>query len=68
MSTVRFLESTPGRVTRAAAGVVLIALGVALGEWWALLAAAGVVPLAAGLFNICLLAPLFHHLLRGQPS
>jgi Inner membrane protein YgaP-like, transmembrane domain len=68
MPIVRFLESKPGRLTRAAAGVVLIALGLALGGWWAVLAAVGVVPLVAGVFNFCLLRPLFHHPLRGQPS
>jgi Inner membrane protein YgaP-like, transmembrane domain len=68
MSIVSFLEGTLGRIVRATAGVVLITLGLALGGWWAILAVVGVAPLAAGLFNFCLLAPLFHHPLRGQPS
>ena len=68
MSVVRFLESKPGRFTRSAAGLGLIAAGLALGGWWALLALVGLVPLAAGVFDFCLAAPLFHHPLRGQPG
>ena len=63
MRMVRFFESRPGRVARIAAGVVLVGLGVGLsvsfgGAWW-VFAAVGLVPLLAGLFNVCLIGPLF---------
>ncbi len=64
MPFVRFMESTAGRVTRCAAGLVLVGLGAWLGgPWWAL-AGVGLVPLAAGLFGVCLVAPLFGAPLR----
>jgi len=71
MTLVRFMESTAGRLTRGVAGVVLVGLGAWLGgAWWAL-AAVGLVPLAAGLFDFCLLAPLFgsplRHTAHGAP-
>lgn len=54
-----FMASSAGRITRIAAGVVLIALGVLLsGGWWAL-AVVGLVPLAAGIADVCVFAPLF---------
>ncbi len=56
----RFLASTAGRVTRAVAGIALIVIGLALvkgvGGW--ILAVVGLVPLAAGLFDFCVFAPL----------
>lgn len=54
-----FMASTAGRVTRMAAGVVLIAVGVLLGGGWWALAVVGLVPLAAGILDVCVFAPLF---------
>ena len=57
----RFIASSTGRVVRVAAGAILIAAGLGLvqgtGGW--ILAAVGLVPLAAGLFDWCVFAPLF---------
>ena len=57
----RFIASSTGRVVRAAAGAVLILVGLLLvrgtGGW--ILAIVGLVPLAAGLFDWCVFAPLF---------
>jgi hypothetical protein len=57
----RFLASSAGRVTRAIAGLVLILVGFLLiggvGGW--VVAIIGLVPLAAGLFDVCVFAPLF---------
>ncbi len=58
MALLRFLGSTPGRGVRAAAGVAMIAVGLVLGGGWTALALAGVLPLAAGVFDFCLIAPL----------
>ncbi|MFN2227489.1 MAG: DUF2892 domain-containing protein [Anaerolineae bacterium] len=57
----RFLASSTGRVVRAVAGLVLILVGLlavgGVGGW--ILAIVGLVPLAAGLFDFCVFAPLF---------
>jgi hypothetical protein len=59
-----FLASQTGRIVRAVAGIILIALGLYLAlendndiGW--VVAVIGLVPLAAGLFDFCVLAPLF---------
>ena len=55
-----FLASPAGRVVRALAGLALILIGLlavgGLGGW--ILAIVGLVPLAAGLFDWCVFAPL----------
>jgi len=66
MGFVRFMNTTTGRAVRVVAGLVLIVGGLVSGgvAGW-VVAAVGVVPLAAGLANVCLFAPLFHAPLRG---
>ena len=61
MPLLRFLGSQPGRVTRAAAGLALIGTGLFAigGTGGILLVVVGVLPLAAGVLDFCLLAPLF---------
>ena len=56
-----FLASTAGRITRIVAGLILIYLGLwpVGGTWGYVLAIVGLVPLAAGLFDFCVFAPLF---------
>lgn len=63
---LRFFNSPAGRVARVVLGLVLIVVGVSLGGWWWLLALLGLLPLAAGLFNFCTLAPLFGMPLSGR--
>jgi hypothetical protein len=57
----RFLASSWGRLTRIVAGLVLIAIGIWLaqgaGRW--ILIIVGLVPLLAGVFDLCVFAPLF---------
>lgn len=60
MGFARFMSSTAGRLTRIVAGAALVAIGVGLGGGWWALAVVGLVPIAAGVFNVCLLAPLLH--------
>jgi hypothetical protein len=60
-----FMASTAGRITRIVAGVVLIVLGVLLGGGWWALAVVGLVPLAAGIGDVCVFAPLFHRPFNG---
>lgn len=62
----RILASNNGRVTRGAAGVILIVAGVALGGAWWTLAVIGLVPLAAAIFHFWLLGPLMHRSISGQ--
>ena len=56
----RFLGSSAGRVTRIIAGVVLIVVGpvTVQGAAGAILAVVGLAPLAAGVFDFCIFAPL----------
>lgn len=58
MPFLAFMPSTAGRATRVIAGATLIALGLILGSGWTALAVVGLVPLAAGVFDVCLFAPL----------
>jgi hypothetical protein len=56
-----FIASPMGRTVRIVAGLILIAAGL----WWvngvggSLLVIIGLVPLAAGVFDRCVFAPLF---------
>ncbi|MEZ4553320.1 MAG: DUF2892 domain-containing protein [Dehalococcoidia bacterium] len=63
----QFLASTAGRVTRAVAGLALIALGLGAigGTTGIVVAVVGVVPLAAGVFDFCVFAPLFGRPFNG---
>ena len=66
-SFVQFMASKNGRITRIAVGIILILLGLfvsknAIGY---VLIVIGLVPLAAGIFDICLLAPLFGFPMSG---
>ena len=66
--TFRFLASAAGRWTRAVAGVVLIlvGLGAVRGTWGWVIAIVGLAPLAAGLFDFCIFAPLFGYPFGGE--
>jgi hypothetical protein len=65
---VSFMASTSGRIVRALAGIALIAWGLLglTGTVGIVVAVIGVVPLAAGVFDFCLFAPLFGNPLSGQ--
>lgn len=64
MAFSKFMASTAGRLIRIVAGIVLIIVGLAVvqGTGGIILAVIGLVPLAAGVFDFCIFAPLF-----GQP-
>jgi hypothetical protein len=61
MGFARFMSSTAGRLLRIVAGVALIVIGLAVvqGVGGIILAIVGLVPLVAGLSNVCVFAPLF---------
>lgn len=66
MRFLDYMSTSPGRVIRVAAGLVLMLTGVALGgAWWALTAAA-LLPLATGVFNVCPISPFFGRSWRGN--
>jgi hypothetical protein len=66
MPIVHFLASQPGRVVRALVGLAMIATGGVLGGRWRVLAVVGLVPLAAGVFDFCTLAPLLRRPFSGR--
>jgi hypothetical protein len=68
MDFVTFMRSSAGRGARIVAGVAIIAVGLAIvkGTGGVVIAVIGLVPLAAGIFNFCLFAPLFGMDLMGR--
>ncbi len=66
MGFVAFMSSTAGRATRVVAGLALIVAGALAGGGWLALAAVGVVFVAVGVFDVCLLAPLFKQPFSGK--
>jgi Protein of unknown function (DUF2892) len=66
MGFVAFMSSMAGRITRAVAGAALVVVGAVLGGGWLVLALVGLVFIAVGVFDVCLLAPLFKQPLSGK--
>lgn len=64
MSFARFMSTATGRAVRAVAGLALILWGLAAGI--PALAVVGLLPLAAGVFNVCLIAPLLRAPFSGK--
>lgn len=68
-SLFSFLASQTGRWVRGIAGIVLIVIGLLLvngdTSWGWILVVIGLVPLAAGVFDFCLFAPLFGKPFKG---
>lgn len=64
----QFIASNAGRLLRVAAGVALIALGlfVVNGTAGYIVAAIGLVPIAAGVFDFCLLGPIMGTSFAGR--
>jgi hypothetical protein len=60
------MSSRAGRLSRIAVGLVLIAIGLAIGGGWLTLSVVGLIPLFAGALNVCLLAPLMGQPLKGR--
>ena len=65
---VSFMASTAGRILRAAVGVVLLYVGLALmsGTGGIIVTIIGVVLVGVGVFDVCLFAPLFGNPLSGK--
>ena len=67
MGFAQFMSSGLGRGLRIVAGIILIAVGLAVvgGTGGIVLAVVGLAPLLAGAFDVCLFAPLFGAPLKG---
>ena len=67
MGFAQFMSSGLGRGLRIVAGIILIAVGLAVvgGTGGIVLAVVGLVPLIAAVLDVCLLAPLFGAPLKG---
>jgi uncharacterized membrane protein HdeD (DUF308 family) len=62
MALIKFLASDPvGRGVRVIAGIVLVIAGLFIigGTAGIIVAVIGLVPLLAGIFDVCVFAPLF---------
>ncbi|GAC1530360.1 MAG: hypothetical protein NVS3B12_04810 [Acidimicrobiales bacterium] len=66
MTFIAFMASPAGRIARIVAGLALIVVGIVLGGGWLALVVVGLVPLAAGVFDFCIFAPLFRLPLVGN--
>ncbi len=66
MGFSKFMASTVGRALRVIAGVALIVIGGLLGGGWWALGVVGLVPLAAGALDTCLINVLFGQPLSGK--
>ena len=60
MAFAQFMNSTLGRILRVVVGIALIGAGLLAiqGPWGIVVAVVGMVPLAAGVLDFCLLAPI----------
>ena len=70
MAFTNFMSSTAGRGLRIIAGLALIGIGLAVigGTGGIVLAVVGLVPLGAGVANVCLFGPLLGSDLHGNPK
>lgn len=66
MGIVTFMASTAGRMARIIAGIVLFAIGFMVGgtAGW-VIGIVGLVAIAAGAADVCLVAPLFGAPFKG---
>lgn len=64
---VKFMASTSGRLTRIVAGIALVVWGwfFLSGTTGLIVAVVGLVPLLAGVFDVCVFAPLFGNPFSG---
>jgi hypothetical protein len=68
MNVLGMLASPAGRIARAVVGIALIVVGIFVigGTAGWIVAAIGLVPLGAGVFDVCLVAPVFGMPFRGE--
>ena len=67
MKFPQFMATPMGRIIRVVAGAVLIAIGIAMKSTGGyVLAIFGALPLATGIFDVCIFAPLFKMPFAGK--
>ncbi len=66
MGFVKFMSSTSGRSLRGIVGLTLFVIGIVAGGAWLILSAVGLVFIAVGVFDVCLLAPLLKQPMSGK--
>lgn len=71
MGFVTFMASTAGRILRIVAGLIIIGVGVHLFQsgntvTGVIVTIVGLVPLLAGVFDVCIFAPFFSCPLQGS--
>jgi hypothetical protein len=63
---IKFLVNPAGRATRIVAGIALLAAGFVTGGIAGIvIGAIGLVPLVAGIFDVCVFAPMFGYFFSG---
>ncbi len=64
---IKFMASKTGRIVRILAGIALVAWGLMglTGTGGIIVAVIGLVPLLAGIFDVCVFAPLFRNPFKG---
>jgi hypothetical protein len=67
MGFARFMATPVGRIGRMVAGIALVIIGLLIGGvgGW-IVAILGLVPLGAGAFDVCVLAPILRAPFRGR--
>jgi hypothetical protein len=69
MAFARFMSRPTGRIIRAVIGLALVALGFWMGGAAGIVVGiVGLVPLAAGVFNFCLIGPLIGGYFDGRKN
>ncbi len=66
MKFAHFMATPSGRLLRAVVGLALISWGYLIGS--TVLMVVGAVPLLAGIFNVCLIAPLLRAPFLGRDA
>ena len=66
MRFLDYMSTGRGRAIRIVVGLVMIGAGVATGGPLSVLALAGLLPLATGVFNVCPISPVFGRSCRGN--
>jgi len=64
---VKFMATTNGRILRIVVGIALIIVGFLVNPNWVgyILIVIGLIPLVAGILDLCFLAPLFGAPIQG---
>jgi Protein of unknown function (DUF2892) len=67
MAFAEWMAGGAGRTLRVLAGLILIGIGIYVqGIWGVVIAVVGVIPVLAGVFNVCLIAPALGAPFRGR--